>query len=101
MDRATIERIDPFIYRHRVAEAMNAPAVIITPDASLQTAAQMMQQRRISALIAVDDLGRPSGIITEHDVLAAVAAEGAAVLGRSIGMLLSCPVATVTPEDFL
>ena len=101
MDRTTIERIDPFIYRHRVAEAMNAPAIIVTPDTSLQAAAQMMQQHRISGLIAVDERGRPNGIITEHDVLAAVAIGAGAALGRPIESLLNRPVATVTPEDFL
>jgi CBS domain-containing protein len=101
MDRATIERIDPFIYRHRVAEAMTVPAVIVAPNASLQAAAQSMQQHRISGVIAVDEHGRPNGIITEHDVLAAVAVGGAAALGRSIDSLLSRPVATVVPEDFL
>jgi CBS domain-containing protein len=58
MDRATIERVDPFIYRHRVAEAMNAPAIVVTPDASLQAAAQLMQQHRIAAALRVEGVIR-------------------------------------------
>ncbi len=101
MDRATIERIDVFIYRHRVAEAMTVPVVFVTPDTSLQAAAQLMQQHQISALVAVDDLGRPNAIMTEHDVLTAVARDGAAALGRPVESLLSRPVATVASDDFL
>ena len=101
MDRATIERIDPFIYRHRAAEAMTAPAVIVERQTSLQAAAQSMRQHQISALVSVDERGRPDGIMTEHDVLTAVAADGASALGRPVESLLSRPVVTVTAEDFL
>src|SRR6185295_14902021 len=101
MDRAVIERIDSFVYRHRVAEAMDAPIAVIHPTDTLQTAARAMQLSGMSALISVDGSGRPTGIMTEHDVLQAVAADGSAVLPRTVDALLSHPVVTVTPEDFL
>jgi CBS domain-containing protein len=101
VERSTIERIDPFIYRHRVAEAMTTPAVIVARETPLRAAAQSMQKHQISALLSVDDGGRPTGIMTEHDVLEAVAGQGEAALGRPVGSLLSKPVATVLPEDFL
>jgi CBS domain-containing protein len=101
MDRATIERIDSFIYRHRVGEAMTTPAIAIAAEATLQSAAQAMQREKISALLHLDEAGRPSGIITEHDVLRAVAGDGAAALGKPITPLLSHPVISVNPEDFL
>ena len=78
MDRATIERIDSFIYRHRVGEAMIGPAVVVAPGASLQAAAQLMQRHQVSALLAVDESGRPTGIMTENDIMRAVAEKGAA-----------------------
>jgi len=101
MDRATIERIDSFIYRHHVRDAMSAPAVVVASSASLQAAAQLMQQGEISALVTVDELGRPTGIVTEHDVIRAVASDGAAAMDRSVASLLSQPVVTVTPDDLL
>jgi signal-transduction protein with cAMP-binding, CBS, and nucleotidyltransferase domain len=101
MDRAVIERIDSFIYRHRVGEAMSSPVATILPADTLQTAARAMQVSQVSALVAVDQSGRPTGIMTEHDVLRAVAADGAAALTRPVGGLLAHPVVTVTPEDFL
>ena len=101
MDRAVIERIDSFVYRHRVAEAMDAPVAVIHPTDTLQTAARAMQLSGMSALVSVDGSGRPTGIMTEHDVLRAVASDGSAVLPRTVEGLLSQPVITVTPEDFL
>ena len=101
MDRSTIERIDSYIYRHRVAEAMDTPPAVIHPTDTVQTAARAMQLSGVSALVSVDGEGRPTGIMTEHDVLRAVAADGSAVLPRSVEGLLSHPVVTVMPEDFL
>ena len=59
MDRATIERIDAFAYRHRVLEVMTAPVVTIAPEATLETATRLMREKRISAVIALDEQGAP------------------------------------------
>ncbi len=101
MDRATIERIDVFAYRHRVAEVMTAPVVTIAPDATLEAAARLMRERRIRTLLAVDESGAPAGLMTERDVLNAIAREGASALARPVGPLMSRPVASVPPDAFL
>ena len=101
MDRATIERIDAFAYRHRVSEVMTAPVVTLQPDASLEAAIRLMRESRISALIALDERTAPSGILTERDVLTAIARDGTAALARPIGDLMSRPVVAVPPEAFL
>jgi CBS domain-containing protein len=101
MDRATIERIDAFAYRHRVSEVMTTPVITAFPDASLEAAIRLMRESRISALIALDQRAAPSGILTERDVLTAIARDGAAALARPIGDLMSRPVVAVPPEAFL
>jgi CBS domain-containing protein len=101
MDRATIERIDAFSYRHRVSDAMTQPVITVSPGSTLLAAVQLMTANQISALVAVDAEGRPSAILTEHDVLIAVARDGAGVLDRAVDTLLSRPVATVAADDFL
>jgi CBS domain-containing protein len=105
MDRATIERIDAFAFRHRVSEVMTTPVVTLPPDAGLEAATRLMGEARISALIILDGQGAqggiPSGILTERDVLTAIAREGAAALARPIGDLMSRPVVAVPPEAFL
>ena len=101
MDRATIERIDAFAYRHRVLEVMTAPVVTIAPEATLEAATRLMREKRISALIGVDERDAPEGILTERDVLAAVAREGAAALARPVAGLMSRPVIAVPPDAFL
>ena len=101
MDRATIERIDAFAYRLRVLEVMTTPVVTIAPEATLETATRLMREKRISAVIALDEQGAPEGILTERDVLAAVARDGAAALARPVAGLMSRPVIAVPPDAFL
>jgi CBS domain-containing protein len=52
------------------ADLMTAPAVTITPGASVEEAAGLMRRRRVSRLPVVDaDTGRLVGIVSRADVL--------------------------------
>jgi CBS domain-containing protein len=55
-----------------VAEVMSAPAVWIRPAQSLKEAMQLMAGRSIGALPVVED-GRVIGILTQSDVVSALA----------------------------
>jgi len=101
MDRAIIERIDVFAYRHRVAEVMTAPVVSSSPETSLQEATRLMNEHRISALIVIGESDELTGILTERDVLTAVARDGSGALARPIREFMSHPVCTVPAEAFL
>jgi CBS domain-containing protein len=50
-------------------QLMTAPAVTISPEASVVDAAQLMQDRRIKRLPVVDRAGRLVGIVSRTDVL--------------------------------
>ena len=68
------------IIRHRqhgvrVGEVMSAPPVTIDTGASIQDAAIRMHSQSIHRLVAVDDHGRPVGVISAMDFVA-LAAEG-------------------------
>ncbi len=57
-----------FLEGVRIEEVMSSPAVSVDPDASVQTAARLMAERKIGCLPVLED-GRLVGIITETDVL--------------------------------
>ncbi len=59
----------------RVGEVMSAPPVTIDANATIQDAAIRMVEERIHRLVAVDDQGRPTGVISAMDFVA-LAAEG-------------------------
>jgi CBS-domain-containing membrane protein len=54
----------------RVGELMTSPAVTIQMDASLVEAARNMLDRRIHRLVAVDEHGRPVGVLSAFDFVA-------------------------------
>ncbi len=59
----------------RVGEVMSAPPVTIDVSASIQDAAIRMHAERIHRLVAVNEHGRPTGVISAMDFVA-LAADG-------------------------
>jgi CBS domain-containing protein len=98
---APLARLDSFPYRHRVADVMNRPLVSASADMPLQAAARRMRQSGVSSLVAIDDAGRPTGLLTERDVLSAVAVGGPDTLAQPIEGLLRRPVQTVAADAFV
>lgn len=94
--------IDSFLYRHRLGEVMNSPPICISPEASLHEAAQLMAERGIGCLI-VDPPGEDGepGIVTERDVLHALAREGSGASIVPVGKVMSAPVISAPDDTFL
>jgi CBS domain-containing protein len=51
----------------RVGEIMSSPAVTVAMTASLREAAQLMRDGRIHRVVALDDRGRPVGVLSSSD----------------------------------
>jgi CBS domain-containing protein len=58
-----------------VGEVMSSPPVTIDGSATVRDAARRMDDERLHRLVAVDDHGRPTGVITAMDFVA-LAADG-------------------------
>jgi CBS domain-containing protein len=58
-----------------VGEVMTAGAISITADATLPAAARIMHDKKIHRLPVVDADNRPIGIITQGDIVRAIAAD--------------------------
>ena len=59
----------------RVGEVMSAPALTIDAGSAVRDAAIRMHEERVHRLVAVDEHGRPIGVISAMDFVA-LAAEG-------------------------
>ena len=59
----------------RVGEVMSVPPVTIPTAATIQEAARQMHEGHLHRLVAVDDYGRPIGVISAMDFVA-LAADG-------------------------
>ena len=56
----------------RVGEVMSTPPITIEAAAGVRDAARRMQEERLHRLVAVDDHGHPTGVISAMDYVALV-----------------------------
>ncbi len=104
----TLRRIDSFPYRHRVGDVMRHPPEFIAANVAARDALARMMRERISSLFvcpagAGTGLPRASeaGIVTERDLLRALADQGAEALDRPVDGIMSLPLATVRADAFV
>lgn len=62
-------------------------------------AAKLLDQRRIGALVVVDEQRSLAGILSERDIVRGLSRHGMAVLDMRVGDLMTADVLTCTPED--
>ena len=68
-------------------------------QASLADAAAQLRDRGVGALVVSDDGHHIDGIVSERDVVRALAAHGAGALGRTVGSVMSTTVVTCVADD--
>ena len=74
--------------------------VTIRPEHSIRQALALLAEHNIGALVAVDDSGRPVGMLSERDVVRA-AARDEHVFARAVSELMTRDVVVGVPEDDL
>lgn len=76
---------------------------VITGDTAmlLGRAVARLAERRIGALVLIDGRRRVVGILSERDVIRALAAEGVAALGRPVSHYMTGNVSTCSEDDTL
>ena len=72
----------------------------IAPTATTMMAAGMMKERRIGALVVLDE-GKVLGIITERDIVNAVVDRGGAALGDMVANVMPPNVVSCKRDDSL
>jgi CBS domain-containing protein len=68
----------------------------ISPEESLHAAANLMESHGVGSLVAVDEETRPVGILTDRDIVIAVAGKGRDPASTPVSRVMSKPVVTVT-----
>ena len=73
--------------------------VAISADAMLSEAARLLARRRIGAVVVRDESGALAGILSERDVVRAVADSSVAALARPVSTYMTRAVATCGETD--
>ncbi len=71
----------------------------IEPDRTLRDAARLLTERRIGALVVTSPDHKSLGILSERDIVRAVAREGAAALDHRISQHMTATVVTCTSRS--
>ena len=96
-----LARIDHFLYMGRLDEVMSTPVQSIRLDGTLRRAACIMAERRIGALLVVDAEPHPVGIVTERDLLRAMAEPGIDLDAAPVSSVMSAPVQTMGGDEMV
>ena len=71
--------------------------VTVSPERTVGDVAAMLSQHRIGAIVVTDDGGRVLGIVSERDVVRAVATGGGAALDQAVQEQMTRRVVTCGP----
>jgi len=70
----------------------------VTAEMTLHEVASVLSDRRIGAVVVIDDMGGVRGILSERDIVAAIAARGAEALDRRVADTMTEKVTFCTEE---
>ena len=80
-----------------VAEVMNKSVLTVEPSASIGEAAEKMIEAGVGAVVVMEDMVRIVGIVTERDLMRAVAQRARAAEAR-VRQWMTESVVTIVPE---
>lgn len=80
-------------------QGKGAEVITVTPDAVTVDVVTMLAERRIGAVVVSSDGASIDGVLSERDIVRALATEGAAALDRAVAHWMTSEVVTCTPES--
>lgn len=76
-----------------------AQVLSIGAEASLLEAARMLHQRRVGAVVVLEEEGRLAGVLSERDIVRVAALEGADALNGPVSGAMTRSVITASPDE--
>ena len=81
-----------------ILERKGRDVASIGTDASVRDAVSLLAERRIGALVVTEGEGSVTGILSERDIVACLAREGADILDASVSRVMTAPAITIEPQ---
>ena len=83
-----------------ILAAKGSDVICIDPTADLAAAAKSLSTHRIGVLVVLDGGGRLVGILSERDIVRAMADGGSTVLGLPVAQVMTRNVSTCDVNEF-
>ena len=84
-----------------VLRVKGAQVVTVTPDTTVERLVAVLAEHQIGAVVVSGDGTSVDGIVSERDIVRALAEHGAAVLSEQVTAIYTADVHTVTPKTEL
>jgi CBS domain-containing protein len=98
----SMARVDSFPYLHRISEVMTGPPAMIGPKVEIRRAVGLMVESKVSSLfVEPEKKNGPIGILTERDILRAIAAGNESALAAPVLRFATFPLVTARANDFV
>jgi CBS domain-containing protein len=79
--------------------AKGSSVFAVAGEATLEEAARELTEKRVGCVIVLDADGAIQGVLSERDIVRAVARHGPGALGQSVAAVMTRAVVTVPPEQ--
>ncbi|MDP6389755.1 MAG: CBS domain-containing protein, partial [Alphaproteobacteria bacterium] len=86
---------------HNMLKQKGGTVATIQPDAQISAAVKLLEAKGIGALVVSADGKAVDGIISERDIVRALAGQGGDLLAMPVDTIMTGNVVTCTPEDSL
>jgi CBS domain-containing protein len=73
--------------------------VTVWPDKRLEQIPRLFEERNIASVVVVDHEGRPLGIVTDREILRAIARRAAAAFADTVAAVMVSPAPTCSGQD--
>jgi CBS domain-containing protein len=82
-----------------IVKRKGATVATIRPDATIADAASILRQKEIGAVVVSENGRQVDGILSERDIVHALAEQGAALLSMTVSSLMTRRVYTCSLDD--
>ncbi len=87
------------MYVKNILARKGSEVVRIAPNNTLLETARVLRENKIGAILACDSDGKMCGVISERDIVIAIARSGPAVLNNAVSTCMTTGVYTCKPDD--
>jgi len=95
------QRIDSYVFKHRLADVMSKPAVSVEPHMSLRVATKTMVNHQLGCLLIREPAKSAQGILTERDIMRLFAENQRDMDKTRVDEVMSSPVECIHQDDLL
>jgi CBS domain-containing protein len=89
------------MYVSTILDIKGRDVVTVEADCTLSQAAEVLASRKIGTLVITDYANVPAGILSERDIVRAIAEAGPSALNQPVSAYMSSPVQTTSPGELI